>query len=140
MARTFNKPPYTLNTPSNSDIKTYNFIHSNWKGINVDKNFLEVDQETFEDAKNVYVDSEGLLRSRPSSKITHIRTNDGVLSNIIDVWVFEHVKIYMTENEEKYKLHIFNSDNILEINTVKNIKLVLVEQKIFVFTENTLQK
>lgn len=138
MARTFNRPPYTLNTPSNSDIKTNSFIHTNWKGINIDKNFLEADQQTFADAKNVYVDSEGLLRSRPSSKITHIRTNDGTLSNIVDVWVFEHVKIYMTENEQKYKLHIFNGDNILEIDTVKNIKLVLVEQKIFLFTETSL--
>ena len=138
MARTFNRLPYSLNTPSNSDIKTNSFVHTNWKGINIDKNFLEADQQTFADAKNVYVDSEGLLRSRPSSKITHVRTNDGVLSNIVDMWVFEHVKIYMSENEQKYKLHIFNGDNILEIDTVKNIKLVLVEQKIFVFTEISL--
>ena len=139
MANTFNRKPYTLNTPSNNDIKTYNFIHSNWKGISLDKNFLEVDQETFEDSKNVYVDAEGLLRSRPSSKITHIKTSNGILNNIIDVWNFVNLNVYMTEDSGINKLHfVKNNGENLEVNTESKIKLVLAEQKIFVFSENSL--
>ena len=60
MAKTFNRSPLQVNTPSSSDIKNYFFNHYNWKGVNNDKNFLAVDQETFADAKNVYADAEGL--------------------------------------------------------------------------------
>ena len=71
MAKTFNRRPLSVNTPSANDVKNYFFNHYTWKGLADDKNFLAVDQETFADCNNVYMDSEGLLRSRPSIKKDH---------------------------------------------------------------------
>ena len=64
MAITYNRRPLTFNTPSRNDVQQYYFNHCNWKGINQNHNFLLVDQETFSDAKNVYVDDKGVLKSR----------------------------------------------------------------------------
>ena len=49
MARTINRVPTTVPTPSNDNVKSYYFNHYNWKGINENDNFLAVDQESFED-------------------------------------------------------------------------------------------
>lgn len=138
MSKTFNRRPYTLNTPNSSDVKTYNFTHSNWKGISIDKNFLEADQETFEDAKNVYVDAEGLLRSRPSCKITHVMINGTELSNVVDLFVFDNVVVYKSKSGEKYYLTFENDGKYLQTETAEDIKLVYANRKIFVFAEDSL--
>lgn len=72
MARTFNRRPVTIDGPDSSDIKNYTFNYEQWKGIDDGKNFLSVDQSTFSDAQNMYIDSEGLLSSRPSFKHTSL--------------------------------------------------------------------
>lgn len=83
MARTFNRYPMSVNTPDKQDIKDYFFNQYNWKGICEDKNYLAVDQYTSADAKNVYVDNEGMLRSRPS-----LKAFASTLGKILDVQLF----------------------------------------------------
>ena len=153
MARTFNRPPVQVDTPSGNDVKNYFFNHYNWKGLNDDKNVLAVDQETFSDCKNVYIDSEGLLRSRPSLKVKVVKyTNSGeeyVLSNIVNVWTFGDVTLYESESEGKYYLTFVNknvenhiqeelkyTDSNGEIKTYKDIKPILADNKIFIFSEH----
>lgn len=68
MARTFNRRPVSVNGPDKNSIKNYTFNYEQWKGINDSKDFLAVDQLTFSDAQNMYIDSEGLLSSRPGLK------------------------------------------------------------------------
>lgn len=65
MGVTYNRRPVSTPVPSSNDAKHYFFNHYNWKGINQNRNFLAVDQETFEDSDNIYVDDENLLKSRP---------------------------------------------------------------------------
>ena len=68
MARTFNRRPMSVSGPDKNDIKNYTFNYESWKGINDSKDFLAVDQMTFSDSQNMYIDSEGLLSSRPAIK------------------------------------------------------------------------
>lgn len=149
MPKTFNRNPYSVNTPSSNDIKNYFFNHYNWKGLNDDKNFLSIDQETFSDCKNVYVDEDGLLKSRPSQKYkaivyTDADSNKVTLANIVDCWIFESVSVYQTENDGKYYLVFINKnfDKNLQVELVHNnisynkIKLIVADQKIFVFAKN----
>lgn len=68
MARTFNRRPMSVSGPDKNDIKNYTFNYEQWKGINDSKDFLAVDQMTFSDSQNMYIDSEGLLSSRPGLK------------------------------------------------------------------------
>lgn len=149
MPKTFNRNPYSVNIPDSNDIKNYFFNHYNWKGLNDDKNFLSIDQETFSNCKNVYVDEEGLLKSRPSQKYktivyTDANSNEVTLANIVDCWIFENVSVYKTENNGKYYLTFINKnfDKNLQVELVHNnisynkIKLIVADQKIFVFAEN----
>lgn len=152
MGRTVNRMPTQVDVPSSKDIKQYFFNQYRWKGINDDRNFLTVDQETFTDANNVYIDSEGLLKSRPSLKIKTAKyTNSGieyVLSNIINVWTFEYVTVYQTFVDGIYYLTFVNSKvanhiqaplTYLDANektqTYKDVKLIVADTKIFVFSE-----
>lgn len=154
MTKTFNRAPITVQTPSSSDIKQYFFNQYNWKGLNDDKNILAVDQETFSDCNNVYVDEEGLLKSRPSLKIkTVTRTEDGqkyTLSNIVDVWSFEDVMVYQTNVNNIYYLTFVNKnfENNVQVpleytddgatKYYKDVKLIVADRKIFVFSEHSL--
>ena len=131
MARTFNRNPLQVNTPSSKDVKNYFFNHFNWKGLNTDKNFLAVDQETFADSKNVYQNAEGLLRSRPSVKIKQM-----FVESAIDFWNFDNVDVYLCEANDRYDLH-FVIENEIYSKTIsdKNVKLVRIQNKIYCFTD-----
>lgn len=132
MARTFNRNPLQVNVPSSKDIKNYFFNHYNWKGVNTDKNFLAVDQETFADAKNVYIDAEGLLRSRPAVKRKAMFFNSAV-----DFWNFDDVNVYLLENENEYQLNFVKDGESNSKSVVnENVKLVRIQNNIYCFTDN----
>lgn len=143
MANTFNRRPLNVNIPSSSDIKQYFFNQYNWKGITDTTNFLAVDQETFSDANNVYVNEEGMLRSRPCVKIKTIKINnngqDVILSDIVDVWVFDYVTVYHSKDNNDYYLTFVNSNTNeqIQVPTVDKIKLIVEDEKIFVFSETS---
>lgn len=152
MGITFNRAPISVDTPSSSQVKNYFFNHYEWKGLNDDKNFLSVDQHTFADCNNVYIDSEGLLKSRPSLKVKKITVNINgtfTLGDILDCWTFENVTVYKTYSDEtKYYYLTFVNKNYdeakqLPLTYVENeetktygeIKLIVADEKIFVFSE-----
>lgn len=133
MARTFNRYPMSVNTPDKQDIKDYFFNQYNWKGICEDKNYLAVDQYTSADAKNVYVDDEGMLRSRPS-----LKAFDNTLGKILDVQLFGKLTVYYTYVENDlfpYKLHILDGerDTIHYFDKDTKYKLIYKEGKLFIF-------
>lgn len=63
--KTFNRNPANVDT---SGIRNYSkyFNQMNFKGISEDDNIYAIDQETFRDANNVYVNSDNKLVSRPT--------------------------------------------------------------------------
>lgn len=165
MARTFNRQPMQVGYPSKKNVKDYFFNHYEWKGVNDDKNFLEVDQHTFNDAMNVYMDSESLLRSRPSLKRvpSNLYNSSGStviasLQNILDFWVFGDYIVYYCQNitvngtSYSYVLlftkKIDNKTHVLAVSedlstlsadfVSSEIKLILSKRKIFVFTKYSL--
>lgn len=154
MIKTFNRTPISVNTPDDKNIKNYFFNHYNWKGMCDDKNILAVDQETFSDCKNVYVDSEGLLRSRPSLKIKTVTYsnagNEYTLSDILDVWTFNDVTVYLSTSDKKYYLTFVNknvanhiqrelkyTDSDGESHSYSKVMPILADNKIFIFRNTT---
>jgi hypothetical protein len=94
MIRTFNRQPLSVNIPNKNDVE-HNYLNQyNWKGLIDNKNFLAVDQESFSDCNNVYVDEQGLLKSRPSLKVKNLD-----IDNILDCWTFDMVDIYKTDTK-----------------------------------------
>lgn len=134
MVRTINRQPYTVKQLDYGDVKYKFFNHSNWKGVCDDKNYLGVDQETFADSKNVYVDNEGLLKSRPSVK-QYIMTQSG-LQYIYNLWTFGQWTVYQTSATS---LVFVKGDKVSQTLTVnQDFRLILADEKIFVFEPNNL--
>lgn len=146
MIKTYNNVPISVKTPSSGDIKNYFFNHVNWKGVNEDKNVLDIDQETFQDAKNVYMDTDAVLKSRPSIKkenLIDVATLVGKDYSISDVWTYGNVVVYVTHSTSSsaYCLVFVNNDKIYTsytYNWTEAPKGVLADNKIFVFTPNYL--
>lgn len=138
MVRTVNRQPYTVKQLDYGDVKYKFFNHSNWKGVCDDKNYLGVDQETFADSKNVYVDSEGLLKSRPSVK-QYVMTQEG-LQYIYDLWTFGQWTVYEVRSNNAPAL-IFRKGDVFSESPIPvnpDFRLILADEKIFVFEPNNL--
>lgn len=89
MAKTFNRRPNLIETPKSGALANDFFVHHNWSGINENRNILAVDQQSFSDADNVWVDSKGVLCSRPSIK--------PFKNNVVDVFTFGKIKIEIVD-------------------------------------------
>ena len=130
MARTVNRQPFTVKTPNSSDIKDYFFNQVNWKGMNDNRNFLAVDQESFEQCNNVYVNSEGLLRSRPSVKL------DGQISNLVEVKIYGDFEVYVKFNVV-YSVQVKNKidNSVYDFRSLYNTRpaILFIENVIYVF-------
>ena len=146
MTRTFNRQPLSFNTPDSDDIKNYFQNNVNWKGKITNKNFLQVDQESFEDCNNVYVDDKQILRSRPSLK-KYIPIGNNILENslsaIVDCWTFNNIIVYQSLFNNFYYLTFcndkFDISQQLKLSnndsTFNDVRLVMADRKIFIFTK-----
>lgn len=129
MNRTVNRTPIQVPIPSSKD--RY-FNHIEWKGINDNKNVMGIDQQTFAEAENVYVNTEDILTSRPP--IT-MRDKWGLEGQIVKFWAFgEHIAV-QTLFEDIYRIWFVFNDELqpIENNIVEeNNTVILLTRKIFV--------
>ena len=136
--KTINRTPYSVNIPSSKELDNKYFNHSNWKGMCEDKNFIGIDQETFADCNNVYIDADSILKSRPSIKYT---TND----SLFRVYKFGKYYVeYKYVDENNCSIRIVNTgvDDSLtnswtqSIGSAKVQSIVQADEKIFVFVSD----
>lgn len=89
MGRTFRREPYSVSV--GSDSLRY-FTQTQFKGLCDIENVTDVDQQTFTDVQNMYVDENGVLSSRPPI----LREGDAfelASEYIIDEWIFGTYKL-----------------------------------------------
>lgn len=135
--RTINRQPYSVKQLNYGDIKYKFFNHSNWKGVCDDKNYLGVDQETFADSNNMYVDSEGILRSRPSLKqyagaYTDVQTYGEyiVYERAADALVRRRISVSKNGTTLQF------TDDTYLITVSNNYKIVVAAQKMYIFEKD----
>lgn len=148
--KTINRTPYTVNTPTSKEIGNKFFNHANWKGMCEDRNFVGIDQETFADCNNVYIDAEAVLKSRPSIKYSDISTyaKEGVTdltdkARIYKVYTFgEYVIFYGHNTTDGNTLTFYKivSDSLetqvyLILGNYTLTSIVQADNKIFAFTD-----
>lgn len=139
MARTINRTPYTVSEP---DIRYKFFNHNNWKGVCDDKNFLGVDQESFADAKNVYIDSEGVLKTRPS--VVEKSFSDLTDCTVYDAQTYENtlvLKVHlMNDKYDAWYYKIYKNNEYLgPILTTEKSKILLFDNKLIIFNEPSIE-
>lgn len=134
MARTINRQPWNVRSIDYSDTGYKYFGYSEWKGKCTDKNFIGVDQETFEDCNNVYIDRDNILRSRPSIKVAK---TDKVYRDISEIYTFGPWTVYKHATASvntTTSLDFVNGDILKTMTGVpKDCNVVLADEKIFVF-------
>lgn len=108
-----------------------------WKGLYDSKNFMNVEQSSFEYCCNVYISSDDILRSRPA--IVN-KTAPAGLNNlsIVNIEQFSNVTVYTvsTTVEDTYTLY-FVKEGVSETKTLSAVgkyKLVLADNKIYLFS------
>ena len=133
MNRTTNRTPVQVSIPSSKD--RY-FNHIEWKGINDNKNTMGIDQQTFAEAENVYVNTEDILTSRPP--IT-MRDEWGLEGQIVKFWAFgEHIAVQTLEANNIYHLWFIYNNELQKFEGYKNVivqeknTVILLTRKIFV--------
>lgn len=137
MTRTINRQPWNVRSLDYGDIGYTYFGYSDWKGKCTNKNFIGVDQETFEDCNNVYVDRDNVLRSRPALKYAK---NDVVYQMIKHIWTFGPWTVYersgnTTDNNTELTF-VYGTQSWSMLLVPKGPNVVLADEKIFVFNNN----
>ena len=128
MGRTINRRPMSVNVPSGNDVKKYYFNQANWKGICTDKNYFNIDQETFEYASNIYMDEQAILKSRPAIKIYNYERD------VVKYWTFDKLTVYLLQYDDVYKLKFVDSKIYEDERTYsKDVQLVAHDGKIWIF-------
>lgn len=153
MGRTINRQPFSVNQLDYNDLNQQYFNQLNFKGICDDENYITIDQETFADANNVYVDDDGLLKSRPSLKTAkQYNPHNDVLpeqyGEIINSWSFEidtenkhnYVQIYQYTSKlltDVYYLRVYlnnKSCNLGALYSYKNCIIIPYLNYLYIFT------
>jgi hypothetical protein len=123
--RTFNRQPYTVSTNGYSGEQVFTQVE--FKGLCDVKNDVAVDQSTFADVENMYIDNDGLLTSRPPLKFADEE-------DIVGQWVFGpyvlrmYRKRYVLENDKEVPVKDFadytDDMGVIQANLRFNIKCV----------------
>lgn len=140
MARTLKRQPYSVSTSNKSYSTSEAFIQAEFKGINDTQNDVLVDQMSFADANNVYVDDNMLLVSRPPFKFY-----DGDCQ-LLRVWRFGEYQIRLYRNIEGVNTCTFkvmtDVRNVLDTKSFAStsvdvdVMCVPIEDKIFIWFAN----
>lgn len=134
MTKTFNRSPWYVDTPSKNDVKNYFFNTTQWSGLCNNKNVIGVDQYSFEEVNNIYVDFNNVLRSRPPIRKI---TQNGI-NNIINTWSFQNIQVYQIQNSPSdYEIKIDNNGVLYSQECEQNILPIKIDSKIFIFSETS---
>lgn len=136
MGRTINRNPLSVNVNS-LDEQYFNFAE--FHGINSNKNYITIDQQSFEDCKNVYVDQNGQLSTRPPVKVVDIVN---MTDTVIDIHKVGKYTIYhVKQSNGVYKLK-FKYDGIMKtspdnITILEEVKIINKNGRFIVFQRNS---
>ncbi len=87
MAKTIRRNPMSAGTNS-LDEKYMNFLE--YKGLNTNKNYVSIDQETFTEVNNMYVNQDNQLSTRPPEQIFVINSE----WKVVKVWKINDKTFY----------------------------------------------
>ena len=134
--RTLRRNPLSVDTDNYKLNEQYaNFAE--FKGLNTNKNYITVNQNSFEDVKNVYVDQDQQLHTRPPLK----RINDNYkviqIFNIAGAIITHY---YSGTTSNGYFLHIKYNDESFQtpFNYIyNNVKIINKRGLFIIFTRDT---
>lgn len=133
--RTYNRQPQSVGMDyyEKQGLSDRYLNFNEFHGLNTNKNYLAIDQQSFADCNNVYVDQDGELAARPPVKYKTINIIPST-ETILSIKKIENVLFYHTFDGNKYYLRSSYLDSPIE--TVENLFICWV-QSWFVLFEQT---
>lgn len=131
--RTIKRNPFSVDTDGYELNKQY-FNFTEFKGINSNKNYVTIDQQSFEEADNVYVNQDGELSTRPvTNRISILPANE----QLIDMVKINNLTIYHTKDGDTYRIRFKYKDNWYsnpeDIVIEDKIKCINIDSRYIVF-------
>lgn len=145
--KTINRSPMSVKQLDYSDVNYKFFNHVNWKGMCEDKNYMGVDQETFAECDNVYIDEDLILKSRPSIKnaTKDLLYSGGIIKNVkcINNYVFvcwnrsssSEYRLFIYKYTDKYTL--IKDELLANTTQTIDIKYLTKNNKVYLFNITT---
>jgi hypothetical protein len=114
MARTFKRQPLSISTSSKSYPKEQTLAQIDFKGTNDTDNDLTVDQSSFSDTQNMWIDEHNMLSSRP---LFVRKFSERDTENIVKAWHFGETDFVL------YKYIVDAEGNRLQIDRIDDYQL-----------------
>jgi len=136
MTKTVNRAPKYFD-PSDIKINEKYFNFSKFSGLCDNKNYLGIDQTTFEDANNMYVDQDDQLSSRPPVKMINVMFANEV---ICKVYKINDLLIYHTKHStlDLYYIHFMFNNKWYTKSVTRLINCVWWNTRFVIFTESAI--
>ena len=136
--KTINRIPKEIDT----SVSNYNKFNNqlNFKGIVLDTNIFAVDQESFADTNNVYVDEDMSLVTREPLTVEELPT--GILNNgeqIKDIQYIKDVTVYIIQNDKKFKIVAYKNGISKILSDINKYYLCTYDQYILCFKDTGAQ-
>ena len=136
--KTINRIPKEIDT----SISNYNKFNNqlNFKGIVLDTNIFAVDQESFADTNNVYVDEDMSLVTREPLTVEELPTgilNDG--EQLKDIQYIKDVTVYIVQNDKKFKIVAYKNGISKILSDINKYYLCTYDQYILCFKDTGAQ-
>lgn len=133
MGRTINRTPLSVDVKS-LDEQYFNFAE--FKGINHNKNYITIDQQSFEEALNVFVDQDSQLSTRPITKQLSILPPDETIVNVLNV---NNLTIYHTKSSSGVYYIRFYINKWYSHQVTEHINVTWYKDKYILFEENNIE-
>ena len=117
------------------DLNEGYFNFTSFKGINSKQNYISIDQESFEDAKNVYLDQNAQLSTRPVVNHINVLPEDEVIIQIVKI---NSLTIYHTFDGTNYYIRFYMADAWQVYQVGEKICIAWIYDKYFVFTNDNI--
>lgn len=111
--RTVRRSVNSISTNTAEDLEEaigyFNFAE--FKGLNTNKNYITIDQQSFEEAENVYIDQDQQLHTRPPVKRYNVIP---ATYNVIEIFNVNNLTIYEVKdnNNKCYLTFIYNGEPV----------------------------
>lgn len=131
--RTIKRNPIQLDA-NDYELNEQYFNFASFGGINSNKNFIGVNQYSFEDANNVYVDQDNQLHTRPPIKTMTIEAFP-VGWTPIDIVKVNNVTFYKLKNGSQYQYWFYYHNDWRNIQSTEKSLVTYVNDYFVVFLE-----
>lgn len=132
--RTIKRNPIQLDA-SDYELNEQYFNFASFGGINSNKNFIGVNQYSFEDANNVYVDQDNQLHTRPVIKTINVFPYD---IDIADIKKINNRIFYKTKNGNDYSWYYVINNTGYSVHTTEKSFITYIDNTYIIFNEDSI--